>query len=380
MAKGPKKNEAKTDFLKRCTASEMKNGSTDKEAYAACDLAWNNAKGLREPISMTVPVVVETLGDDGSGTNKPRSFMLTAYTGQKIERYYYDMIFSVDGIQFDEKLPVLREHMRDRIAGSGMAWKENGSVYLKGTFADSRDGREIPKLADDGVPFQASMGLWPKKVKVLQDDKEVETVNGVEVTGPAEIWMESYMREVSFVALGADNQTAGIVLSDEKDAVSVELTFSKKEEVNMEITLALLESDHAELLAEIRKKALAEGIESERNRVVAILKADGDKVVTLAAIEEGTSEADTYRKFYESLKGKKADGLSELEEGATETAGQEPPTDPPGEDNRPADEIIAEKATKLAQDKDISFDDAMDRVIASEPKLKEKYNEQFQTE
>lgn len=384
----PKKSESKPDFLKRCTADAMTGGMSDKKAFAACNLAWNNAKNLREPLSMTVPVVVETL-KEGSNGDKPRKFMLTAYTGQKIKRYYYDIIFDVKGITFEEKLPILREHMRDRIVGSGKAWKQNGTVYVNGSFANSRDGREVQALADDGIPWQASMGVWPKKVKVLRDEKEVETVNGQEITGPAEIWLESYMREVSFVTIGADNQTAGIALSEQGEAVPVEITFNSetKEEV-MKIDLALLEKEAPELLTSIREAAaeaaradgVQAGVDQERGRVLAILKADGDPKVTLKAIEEGTSEQDTYKQLYQDLKAKKGKALEEMEGESTQTLGQEDNTGTESADTRPADVVLSEKAARLSQEKNIPIEKAMRQVLSDDPELAKKYREQFKVE
>lgn len=380
----PKKNEGKQDFLARCTKQKMGEGATDKDAYAMCEISYNNEMSLREPLVMTTPVVLEDLGE---GKNKPRKFMLTAYTGAEIKRYYYSIIFDVEGINYDAKLPILREHMRDKIVGAGQPWTENGKVFVKGQFSEStRDGKEVLALADEGVPFQASMGVWPLKVKVLDSDKESEIVNGQEITGPAEIWLESDMREVSFVALGADKDTAAISLNSGGDAVPVDLTFNSfiKEERNMELTLSLLEKEAPELLSEIRKvateTAFAEGVNTERNRCVEILDADGDPAVTLTSVKEGTPIAEVHKNLYLALKDQKKTELKDLETSATTSTGQEEPeTKTETKDDRNPDVIVSERAMTLANEKGVSFEAATDQVLAADPELAKRYKDTFVT-
>ena len=258
----PKKNESKQDFLKRCTTEVMKEGKESDQAYAMCNLLWDTAKSQRSALALTAPL---TLAPAAPGEQKAMGFLITAYTGAAIERYWGGpLIIATNGIKANAKMPVLREHARDRVVGySVKAWKEEGNFLIQGEFsAKTQDGQEVQALAEEGFPWQASLGVWPSKIKILESDKESETVNGQKVSGPAEIWLESYVREVSFCAVGADDQTAAISLTENQTKVPVSIAWAgpqNKEEEAMAITSQQLEAEAPALLKEIRDQARAEG-------------------------------------------------------------------------------------------------------------------------
>jgi hypothetical protein len=251
--------------------------------------------------------------------------------------WFGKLVIATDGIKVNAKIPVLREHERSRVVGySTKAWKENSNLFLQGDFSvKSADGQEVRDLAEEGFPWQASIGVWPKKVKVLDSDKETELVNGQEVAGPVEIWLESYVREVSFCALGADDETAAITLADQdkKVRVSIERSGPKSKEAIMPITLQQLEAEAPELLKEIRGSARSEGlaagqdegVQTERARVVEILEADGDKAVTLEAVKNGVPAGETFKRFFQAEKDGRDKALAEMKTNAPTSMGQTAP-------------------------------------------------------
>ncbi len=209
----PDKNESKQDFLKRCTAARQANGEDARGAFGACSLDWSVDKGQREKMTLSSAVLKLSKKDD-EATNKKPSFLILAYSGALVDSGWQKLIIAVAGMSAKEKIPVLREHKRDRIVGFGDSWKDKNNFYVGGEFSTATaDAAEVLKLAEEGYPWQASIGVSPKKVKVLSPTGE-ETVNGVSVKGPAEIWLESEVGEVSFVSLGADNRTAAITFSE----------------------------------------------------------------------------------------------------------------------------------------------------------------------
>jgi len=381
----PKKNEAKQDYLKRCTGELVKaEGKSAEQAYAVCNRYWDNEKGQRASLSLSAPLELKA---GNPAKNEKPGFLITAFTGKPIERFWGTMWIDVDGIETKEKIPILREHARDRVVGFSMkTWKDDNNLLVSGEFSEATpDASQVLKLAQEGYPWQASISVRPRKVKVLDSDKETAKVNGEEVNGPGEIWMKSQVGEVSFVSLGADDNTAAIVMS-EGDPVSVEIEqtntqfhYQKEDEA---MTLDEMKTQYAELYQEIldqgkaevkleeaTTKARDEGVEAERKRVTDILDADADREATLKAIKDGVSADGSFKLFYEAEKTKRAKGLEDLEADAPESVGTETPKEAQKEDKRPADVILAEKAVELAQKEGINLAEAQMKVIDENPDL-----------
>jgi len=373
----PQNDESKQDYLKRCTARVMDEGEDSKQAYAMCNAYWDKAKNQRSALSLTSkPELSEFKAGD-----KAREFLITAYTGARISSWFGDIVVDISGIQTKEKMPILREHARDRVVGYGDAWKED-NFYISGRFSQStEDAREVMALADEGYPWQASISVRPTKVELLEDKKIKATVNGRELEGPLEIWRESKVGEVSFVSLGADDNTAAITMSEEKFSIETIDIFSedtiqnfKKEEIIM--NLDDLKQKHPELLADIElaaeTKGIEKGISQERERVTQILSIDGDDEAAKNAVKDGLTLDASYKLFFESEKQKKADALKNLEAQAPESAGQDEP-DMETKTKKAPDVELSEKAIQLMTSEKISYPEALDRAMAENPKLKAAY-------
>jgi hypothetical protein len=273
--------------------------------------------------------------------------MITAYTGKQLDTWWGSLVIAVDGMQAKQKIPVLREHRRDRVVGFGATSREKSNFYVNGEFSQSTpDAREVQDLADEGYPWQGSVGVWPLTIKVLENAKATETVNGRKITGPAEIWLTSEVGEVSFVSMGRDDDTAAIALTESEGKVPVRIERStdtvsitqnvltnNKENFTMDLTLESLQKEAPELLAQIedaaRQQGIAQGqtdgIAAERGRVVEILHAEADPTETRRAIEDGTDAHAAFKQFYEAEKDKRASGLVQLEKEAEPPAGAEAP-------------------------------------------------------
>lgn len=215
----PNKSESKQDYLSRCTKELIKKeGRSKEQAYRLCNVYWDESQNQRSVLTLSAPLKLEVEGDED-----PKEFMITGYTGSSIDTGYRKIIFDVNGIKTKAKFPVLREHARDRIVGYAVkAWNDESHLYIKGEFAkNTQDAKEVKSLAMEGFPWQASVGIWPEKIMVLDSDKESAHINGQDIQGPIEIWTESRVGEISFVSLGADSETAAVVLSDDGDKVPV---------------------------------------------------------------------------------------------------------------------------------------------------------------
>jgi len=361
------KTKNKQDFLKVCTIERMKAGAGRSDAFAACNLEWDRLTAqnmaaderrvdLSSHIEMT-PVVGEQ--------PDVRRFLIDAYTGAPVDLPFGGKLYiDVNGIDANSKIPILREHVRDRPVGFATPFIEDNQFYVDGRFSEySADAKEIISLADEGYPWEASIGIWAKGVRQLKPDESM-TVNGHAVTGPATVWTQSKVREVSFVALGADENTAAIVMTDNAGVDPVETI---QEEDAMELTIEKLTEDAPMLLAGIRGQAM----QAERERIIEILEADGDKDVTMTAIKEGTEPGAVYKQFFEAEKSRKIGALKEMAAEAPESVGAETPPDP--EPEMAPDQALAKKAAQIAREKDIDIAAATRLALADDEKLAAKW-------
>ena len=224
-------------------------------------------------------VMPVTLSKDDAEKAKG-DFIMTAYTGQVIPQWWGMLAIDLAGIRATAKMPILREHYRDRIVGHSKESWTDGPFYVSGTFSKvTEDAKEVCGLAEEGFPWQASVGIEPKKVMVLNEGAEM-VVNGEVITGPADVWMESEVFETSFVSLGADDNTSVAVFSgfNEDDApggpegssgAGAAYNLNRSEE--MEFTIENLTAKAPDLLKKIqddsRAESLAQGAENERARI-----------------------------------------------------------------------------------------------------------------
>lgn len=336
-----KKTENKNDYLKRCTQSLIDAGDDPRTAYRSCaQVAFGADKGA---MFLLAPV---SFGEDGEpGTPKKRTFMMTAKTGAPIVRWGQKLVIDVKGMRTEKKMPVLRQHEADRIVGFGAAFKDGSNLYVEGEFSSSTpDAQEVLDLADEGYPWQTSIGVWAEEIKFIEVGQKTK-INGLDLEGPAEIWTKSFVREASFVSLGADPGTAAIALDDNLSDESPQ----KKENAKMDIHE--LKKDFPEVYAEVIALGMEEGkaafiaeghengVKAERDRVKMIIDAHADEAATKTAIDDGTPANDAFKIFFEAEKAKRADTLAALRDNATDPQGQNQASD---SGPRPFLDLVAE--------------------------------------
>lgn len=144
--------------------------------------------------------------------SKLRGFTMTAYTGGKMRLagFAYPMVVDLSGLKVPAKSrPILRDHDPQQIVGHTDSIAVNaGSIRLAGVISAANDhAREVTDSADNGFPWQASIGAIAQRVVLISQGESVE-VNGRRIVGPVYVARQATLREVSFVALGADDQTS----------------------------------------------------------------------------------------------------------------------------------------------------------------------------
>ena len=144
-----------------------------------------------------------TFADSGEGQS--RRFRLNAYDGSVFAHPFWGKLaIELSSLKVPSgKMPILRQHMHDRIVGfSDKQSKKGGNVVVEGVFSEvTEDGREVEALQAEGFPWEASMAVPPASIEFVQEGKK-RKVNGHELEGPGTIFHGSVLEEVSFVALG----------------------------------------------------------------------------------------------------------------------------------------------------------------------------------
>lgn len=176
---------------------ELKDGDTIKVPREACQF-------LAEDLRM----------QPAPAGQKTQRFAMLAHTGKAMPHWFFrKMVVELSGISFKQKLPVLKDHDTEQRLGftDKIALDERGLV-AEGNMLDSELSAQVKNEAAQGFPWQASVHLEIGKVQVLREGEDA-TVNGQQFSGPGAIVRQSTLREVTFTALGADDNTSAMPLS-----------------------------------------------------------------------------------------------------------------------------------------------------------------------
>lgn len=150
-------------------------------------------------------ILAQEASDDDRNLLK---FTMSAYSGGRLhlKEFSYPVVVDLSGLRVPRKsLPILRGHSQDRIVGHTDAITLNsGSIKLTGILSGaSADAAEVAASAANGFPWESSIGARAEQM-VYVDEGETVEVNARKFTGPLYVARKSVLREVSFVALGAD--------------------------------------------------------------------------------------------------------------------------------------------------------------------------------
>lgn len=197
----------------RKTARRRRRAARRIEAAAA-----NKTIHLVDPDAEQLTLEAAAAADDGKEGPKVRRFAMRGYTGGKllVAGYLpYGVIVDLAGLTVGAKSrPILRDHDPGRIVGHTTDVKISaGSISLSGVVSGSNEhAREVEASADAGFPWQASIGAKPTQLAFVDRGEKVQ-VNGRTFTGPVYVARKSTLREFSFVAVGADDDTSARMLA-----------------------------------------------------------------------------------------------------------------------------------------------------------------------
>jgi hypothetical protein len=171
----------------------------------------------------SVPSSLRIVCDDASSINlqaaeaaeegKPalRKFSMVAYTGgaMRLGGWPYPVVVDLAGMRVTRKSrPILKDHDRASIVGhTDDIMVRDSRLEVAGVISGvGNTAQEVIATSENGFPWQASLGANADKVVFIPEGKSA-TANSREFKGPVYIARKSTLGEVSFVALGADDDT-----------------------------------------------------------------------------------------------------------------------------------------------------------------------------
>lgn len=147
---------------------------------------------------------------------KKRTFSGIAYSGEPIvDHWYWDrIIFDLDSLQIKGRIPALLEHRTSQRAGAinSHSISHEKGLEISGDLLSNEFGTQVAQDSDDGFPWQMSVRIEPSKTEEIAVDQSV-FVNGKNYQGPITVFRGGRIREVSFCALGADDNTSAVAAS-----------------------------------------------------------------------------------------------------------------------------------------------------------------------
>ncbi|MBN2584865.1 MAG: hypothetical protein JXL80_17505 [Planctomycetes bacterium] len=256
---------------------------------------------------LTADIHIEAASPDGSAGDedkRPRRFHMDAYTGGALmlAGWRFPVVVDLDGLTVRGGAKVYLDHNRSsRVGHLEAANTISGRLQVTGVVSStSAAAHEVVADADNGYPWQASIGASVQQVEFVSEGKSV-TVNGREFAGPLNVARRSSLSEVSFVGNGADDQTSANIAAGgtgaAKEATHMDtVTNEKVEKVEGQDTTTVVATgpekvaEVADQVADLRAQAAA-----EQDRIAAVRKACGDAHPDIAAkaIREGWDQTRT---------------------------------------------------------------------------------------
>ena len=162
-----------------------------------------------------------------------RRFSMVAYTGgpMVLAGWRYPVVVDLNGIDIGkQRRPILLDHTRDVDFVMGQTDRvavENHQLLVTGeVLGNSPKAQQVIALNDRGFAWQASIGARAEQVEFVPDGKTVE-VNGQEVAGPVNVARRSSLGEVSFVVLGADDDTSAQIAASKQPNEENDMEFAQ---------------------------------------------------------------------------------------------------------------------------------------------------------
>ena len=179
---------------------------------------------------------------------KKRTFSGVAYSGELITDHWYwkQVIFDLDSMQIKGRIPALLEHSSYQRAGAieSHSISYESGLTVSGILLSNEFGTQVATDSDDGFPWQMSVRIEPASIDEIQAGNTV-TVNGKLLHGPITVFRGGRIREVSFCALGADENTMAVAASHNPNNPQEDTDVTELEQAKAALQQAETERDNA---------------------------------------------------------------------------------------------------------------------------------------
>ena len=146
---------------------------------------------------------------------------VNAYSGNKVDLsdYGFDapVIYNIETMQVPDKVPYLNGHMSFFPLGHAEGIKKINNQSVEGGVVysyPSSDSKDIATAIDNGMPYQASIGLsLPETGKITYYENGEHVVNGRTFSGPIYVIDNARLDEISATLFGRDSDTSVTKLS-----------------------------------------------------------------------------------------------------------------------------------------------------------------------
>lgn len=178
-----------------------------------------NATTELRAVRMSAPIErwtdIEARAGESAEAKALRRFEMVAYTGTAMELSGWDapVVIDLAGLAIrGTARPILKDHSPSMIVGhTESVGVEAGRLRVAGLVSGSgRVAGEIVESSRNGFPWQASVGAKATRVEFVKKG-QTASANGRMFDGPVHIVRASSLSEISFVALGADDDTSARV-------------------------------------------------------------------------------------------------------------------------------------------------------------------------
>jgi hypothetical protein len=176
-------------------------------------------KTIDEPreLAFIAAINMETAAGPDAQAARPRRFHMDAYTGGAlaIAGWRFPVVVDLTGLTVRGGAKVYLDHDRSaRVGHIDGIQIEHGGLRVSGVISSTTQAaREVVADADNGYPWQASIGAGVREVEFVGEGKMV-TVNAREFAGPVNVARRAALQEVSFVGNGADDATSASIAAE----------------------------------------------------------------------------------------------------------------------------------------------------------------------
>lgn len=169
------------------------------------------------------PIDIAAADESTDGmTPLPRASMV-AYTGVPMRPGGWTqaepVVVDLAGMQIPKRAPLHRDHDTSKVVGhSDSISVDGGQLSVTGVMSGHNSHTsEVVGMSKNGFVWQASIGAQVTAQPEFVQAGMKKRVNGRMIEGPVYVARKSRLREISFVSLGADDNTSAVAASDKNE-------------------------------------------------------------------------------------------------------------------------------------------------------------------